>query len=80
MGSLGFFGLLLWHVYGTEPGTFGGVVVLSVLVLGLEVPYFERELLVETVHDAVYADSVASYQASRIRPPASTPKVSSPRP
>ncbi|WP_136690133.1 APC family permease [Halorhabdus amylolytica] len=49
VGTAAFFPLLLWHLYRTEPGTFGTVVILAVTVVALEVLYFEREWLADEI-------------------------------
>ncbi|WP_254537289.1 APC family permease [Halomarina litorea] len=48
-GTALFFPLLLWHLYTAERGTFFAVVLISVAVVGVELLYFERDDLKETV-------------------------------
>ncbi|MFB6164593.1 MAG: APC family permease [Haloarculaceae archaeon] len=40
---------LLWHLYATERGVFATVVAIAVVVIAVELLYFEREPLVEEV-------------------------------
>ncbi len=47
VGAAGFFPLLFYHLYRAERGTFWLVLVLAVVVLGLELLYFERDLVEE---------------------------------
>ncbi|MFB6160871.1 MAG: APC family permease [Haloferacaceae archaeon] len=49
LGAAGFLPLMLWHLYRQSPETFGMVWVLAVVVVGVELLYFERETLEEEV-------------------------------
>ncbi|MFB6095644.1 MAG: hypothetical protein ABEJ71_04210 [Halodesulfurarchaeum sp.] len=52
IGAAGFFPLMLWHLYRSEPGTFYTVVVITVAVFLVELLYFERETIEREI-DAV---------------------------
>ena len=45
VGSLLFFGLMFWHLYSAERGTFWAVVVLAMAVVAVELLWFERDEL-----------------------------------
>ena len=45
VGSVGFLGLMTWHLRTSEPHTFWAVLALAVAVVALELLYFEREAL-----------------------------------
>lgn len=45
LGTAAFFPLMLANLYGRRPGTFYAVVVIAVVVVGLELLYFERDYL-----------------------------------
>jgi amino acid transporter len=45
LGAVLFFPSLVYHLEVMEPEVFGGVLVVTVVVLGLEVLYFERETI-----------------------------------
>ncbi|WP_435127933.1 APC family permease [Halobaculum sp. D14] len=49
VGSVGFVPVMLYHLYDAEFETFVMVCVLGVFVIGVELLYFERELLQEEV-------------------------------
>lgn len=49
LGIVLFFPLLLWHLWTAERGVFWTVAILTVVVLVLELLYFERETLVDGV-------------------------------
>jgi amino acid transporter len=45
LGVLGFLPLMFYHLYRAEPGTFYSVLAISVAVVGVEVLYFERDVI-----------------------------------
>ena len=49
IGTAGFLPLLFWHLYTNQRHTFYVVVSLSVVVVGVELLYFEREAIEEEV-------------------------------
>ena len=49
VGSAGFFGLMFYHLYRSEPGTLVTVVAISIVVIAVEVLYFEREIIEEEI-------------------------------
>ncbi len=58
VGALGFFPLMFYHLYRSEPGTFYAVLVLAVLVFAVELLYFERDVIeseIESVQEDVDA-------------------------
>ncbi|WP_415380754.1 APC family permease [Halosimplex sp. TS25] len=60
LGTSAFLPLLFWHLYANERGTFYVVVVISVVVVGVELLYFEREAIrdeIEAVEPDVLSDS-----------------------
>ncbi|MFC7138578.1 APC family permease [Halosimplex aquaticum] len=59
-GTTAFLPLLFWHLYANERNTFYVVLVISVVVLGVELLYFEREAIrdeIEAVERDVLGDS-----------------------
>ncbi|AQL42035.1 amino acid transporter [Halorientalis sp. IM1011] len=49
VGTVGFFPLMLWNLSRREPNTFYMVVVIAVLVVAVELLYFERETIAREV-------------------------------
>ena len=49
VGTALFFPLLLYSLYINNPGTFGLVLIIAVLVIGVELLYFEREPIEEAL-------------------------------
>ncbi|MCH2449591.1 MAG: APC family permease [Gracilimonas sp.] len=44
-GTAAFFVLMFWHLYNAEPETFYSVLIIAVLVITVELLYFERDIL-----------------------------------
>jgi len=49
VGSIGFFFLIFWHLYKAEPGTCYSVLIIALLVIAVELLYFERDLLEQKI-------------------------------
>lgn len=49
VGAVGFFVLMLYHLYSTERGTFYAVVIIAVMVFLIELLYFERSVIEEEI-------------------------------
>ncbi len=51
VGALGFAPLMLYNLYGREPGTFWMVLALAAFVVAVELLYFEREYVQQELSD-----------------------------
>ncbi|MFC7128902.1 APC family permease [Haloferax chudinovii] len=52
VGGIGSAAALLWHLFDAERGTFWTVLALAVVVVGVEVLYFERQSIADEVRSA----------------------------
>lgn len=52
IGSISFFGLMLWHLYQAERSTFYAVLDIAGAILVVELFYFERTAIEEEIEQA----------------------------